>query len=166
MPCRGIYNKGRSVAGIDRFCAIAAVHIKFNHIIIAVVVALKNGGTVGSDRFRIMIQLRKALYRLRILHLQLLVGNNRTGFGRGYAIKPYILGIHIVVDILKVIPHGERHINCLIIDIYDILRPCIVCRNIQSDYRCVVIRIHCTALRNGNRGVSLIIKRCVSEIGR
>ena len=86
VPCRGIYNKGRSVAGIDRFCAVAAVHIEFDHVIIAVVVTLKNSGTIGSDRFRIMIQLRKALYRLRVLHLQLLVGNNRAGFGRGYTV--------------------------------------------------------------------------------
>ena len=86
MSCRGIYNKGRSVAGIDRFCAVAAVHIKFDHIIIAVVVTLKNGGAVGGDRLRIMIQLRKALYRLRILHRQLLVGNNRAGFSRGYTV--------------------------------------------------------------------------------
>ena len=113
-----------------------------------------------------MIQLRKALYRLRVLHLQLLVGNNRAGFGRGYAVKPHILAIHIVVDILEVIPHGIRHINCLIIDIYDILRPCIVCRNIQSNYRCVVIRIHRAALRNGDRRIRCIIKRRVAEIGR
>ena len=161
-----VYNKGRSVAGIYRFCAIAAVHFKFNHVIIAVVVALKNGGAVGGDCLRIMIQLGKALCRLLILHRKLLVGNNRAGFGRGYAVKPHILAIHIVVDILEVIPHGIRHINCLIIDIYDILRPCIVCRNIQSNYRCVVIRIHRAALRNGDRRISRIIKRRIAEIGR
>ena len=166
VPCRGIYNKGRAVAGIYRFCAVAAVHIEFDHVIIAVVVTLKNGGAVGSDRFRIMIQLRKALYRLRILHLQLLVGNNRAGFGRGYAVKPHILAIHIVVDILEVVPHGIGHIYCLIIDIYDILRRCIVYRNIQSDYRRVVIRVHRAALRNGNRRIRRIIIWCVSEIGR
>ncbi len=86
VSCRGIYNKGRSVAGIDRFCAIAAVHIKFNHIIIAVVVALKNSGAVGGDCLRIMIQFRKSLYRIRVLHCQLLVGNNRSGFSRGYTV--------------------------------------------------------------------------------
>ena len=166
VPCRGIYNKGRSVAGIYRFCAVAAVHIEFDHVIIAVVVALKNSGAVGSNRFRIMIQLGKALYRLRILHLQLLVGNNRAGFGRGYAVKPHILAIHIVVDILEVVPHGIGHINCLIIDIYDILRRCIACRNIQSNYRCVVIRVHRAALRNGNRRICRIIKRRIAEIGR
>ena len=166
VPCRGIYNKGRSVAGIYRFCAVATGHIEFDHIIIAVVVALKNGGTVGSDRLRIMIQLRKALCHLLILHRKLLVGNNRAGFGRGYAVKPHILAIHIVVDILEVVPHGIGHINCLIIDIYDILRRCIVCRNIQSDYRRVVIRVHRAALRNGNRRIFLIIKRRISEIGR
>ena len=161
-----VHNKWCSVAGIDRFCAVAAVHIKFNHVIIAVVVALKNGGTVSSDRFRIMIQLRKALYRLRVLHLQLLVGNNRAGFGRGYAIKPHILGIHIVIDILEVVPHGIRHIDCLIIDIDDILSRFIVRRNIQSDYRCVVIRVHRAALRHSDRRICRIIKRRIAKIGR
>ena len=166
VPCRGIYNKGRSVAGINRLCAVAAVHIEFDHVIIAVVVALKNGGAVGSDCLGVMIQLGKALCRLLILHRKLLVGNNRAGFGRGYAVKPHILAIHIVVDILEVVPHGIGHINCLIIDIYDILSRCIVCRNIQSNYRRVVIRVHRAALRNGNRRICRIIKRRISEIGR
>ena len=165
VSCRGIYNKGRSVAGIDRFCAIAAVHFKFNHVISAVVVALKNSGAVGGDCLRIMIQFRKAPDTL-LLHRKLLVGNNRAGFGRGYAVKPHILAIHIVVDILEVVPHGIGHIYCLIINIDDILRRCIVCRNIQSNYRCVIVCLYRAALRNGNRRIRRIIKRRIAEIGR
>ena len=86
MPGGRVHDKGRSVAGIDRFCAIAAVHFKFNHVIIAVVVALKNSGAVGGDCLRIMIQFRKSLYRIRVLHRKLLVGNNRAGFCRGYTV--------------------------------------------------------------------------------
>ena len=33
---------------------------------------------VGGDCLRIMIQFRKSLYRIRVLHRKLLVGNNRA----------------------------------------------------------------------------------------
>ena len=55
------HDERRAVSGIDRLRTVAAVHVEFQHIVVAVVVALKDGRAVRGHCFGVVIQLGKAL---------------------------------------------------------------------------------------------------------
>ena len=117
MTSRCINNKRSTVSPIKRFGAVSAVHIEFEHIVIPVIIALKDGRTVGCNRFGVVIKLCKPLYPFRVLNLKLGIGNDRSRFCGRNAVQPDILGIHIVVDVLKIIAYTIGYIYCLIVDI-------------------------------------------------
>ena len=63
------HDERRAVSGIDRLRTVAAVHVEFQHIVVAVVVALKDGRAVRGHCFGVVIQLGKALGLLAVSQL-------------------------------------------------------------------------------------------------
>ena len=167
MARRLVDHKRRAVAGIDRVGAVTAVVIEHQHVIGAVIVALKYGGAVCRHRCGVVIELGKAdghgcVDKFR----QLFIGDDRAGLCRSRFIQSHIFRVLVIVDILEVIPHGIRNVDGKIIDVHRILRLRIALRNVQLDFRCQIREkvgiVLAAVIRQCFGGVVLIIMRGIA----
>ena len=120
VPCGFVDDKRRAVSCIYRFGAVASVHVKFQNVVVAVIVALKNCRAVGRNGLGIVVKLCKALDSVGVACLKLFVGNYCASFGIIQLVKAVILRIEIVVYVLEEVSCGKGHVNWLIIDVNDI----------------------------------------------
>ena len=164
---RIVHQKGRTVARIDRLHAVATVCVKFQHVIVSVVVAFKCGGAVRRNRLRIVIELCKSDGFGRVVYGKLRIGNDGTRFGCADFVQSRVHGIHIVVDILEKVPHRIRHIDRLVVHIDLIFRARIIGGNIQMNHRRIVRRVHLCIIA-GQRNIRLCGVKIgsIAEIGR